>query len=260
MKQGILEMIGLTDGESRTYRALLRLGSSTTGAISAQAGVSTSKLYIILDKLEKKGLVSHIDRNGIRTFQAAEPGKIRDYLQEKKREVEALEAELEAQLPALMQVYAHAGAHEAVAVFSGIKGMVTAHEHTYMKLGRGDEYLALGVPDFPAWEGKSPKGQYAKYWEKDHKRRGAAGIHCRMLFNTDADKSLLKQRNSTRLCDARYMPMDLRTPAYFTIYKDTVLITMVSAEPICIEVSSKDVADAFRSYFEEFWRKSKQFK
>ncbi len=260
MKQSILEMIGLTEGEAKTYKALLRLGSSSTGAISSEAGVSTSKLYIILDKLERKGLVSHIDRNGVRNFQAAEPAKIKDYLHEKKREVDALESELDAQLPSLMQLYAHAGAHETVAVFSGMKGMKTAHEHTYMKLGKGDEYCILGVPDYPPWEEKGPKGQFARYWEADHRRRAAAGIGCRMLFNTDASANLLKQRNSTRLCVARYMPIDIRTPAYFTIYKDTVLITLISAEPICIEVASQDVADAFKAYFDEFWKKSKPFK
>jgi predicted transcriptional regulator len=260
MKQSILEMIGLTEGEAKTYKALLKLGSSSTGAISSEAGVSTSKLYIILDKLKRKGLVSHIDRDGIRHFQAVEPAKIRDYLNEKKRGVEALESELEAQLPSLMQLYAHTGAHETVAVFSGTKGMRTAHEHTYMKLGKGDIYYVLGVPDYPLWEEKDPKGQFARYWEADHRRRAAAGIGCRLLFNTDANATLLKQRNSTRLCVARYMPIDIRTPAYFTIYKDTVLITIISAEPICIEVTNQDVADAFKAYFDEFWKKSKPFK
>ncbi|MEW6722616.1 MAG: helix-turn-helix domain-containing protein [Candidatus Micrarchaeota archaeon] len=260
MRQGILEMIGLTEGEAKTYRALLRLGSSSTGAISSEAGVSTSKLYIILDKLEKKGLVSHIDVGGVRRFQAVEPARIRDYLRKKKQEVEELETEFEAQLPGLMQLYAHPEAMESVTVFKGFSGMKVAHEHTYLKLKKGDEYLVLGVPQFPLWESRKPKGQFARFWEKDHQRRDRAGIKARMLFNTDADRALLENRNRFALCEARYMPIDIRTPAYFTIYKDTVLLTTITAEPVCIEITSRDISAAFKKYFEDFWKRSKPFR
>ncbi|MFH1520350.1 MAG: hypothetical protein ABID61_01770 [Candidatus Micrarchaeota archaeon] len=55
------------------------------------------------------------------------------------------------------------------------------------------------------------------------------------------------------------MPIDIKTPAYFTIYKDTVIITTVSSDPLCIEIVSQELADAFKKYFEEFWKKSRQF-
>ena len=73
MDTKILEEIGLTHGEIKTYLALLTLGSSSTGPIAKESGVSRSKLYIILDKLEKKGLVSHIEKDGIIYFQSADP-------------------------------------------------------------------------------------------------------------------------------------------------------------------------------------------
>ncbi|MFN7991628.1 MAG: helix-turn-helix domain-containing protein [Candidatus Micrarchaeia archaeon] len=253
MKQSILEMIGLTEGEAKTYKALLRLGSSSTGAISSEAGVSTSKLYIILDKLERKGLASHIDRGGVRHFQAVEPAKIRDYLNEKRREVEVLESELEAQLPNLMALYAHASTQESITVFKGMKGLKTAHEHTYLKLGRGDEYCVLGIPQITEWDRLG-------YWEKDHQRRDAAGIRCRLLFNQGVEGKILMERNSYRFSEARYMPTDIKTPAYFTIYKDTTLVIIPSADPISIEIVSKEVADAFRGYFNEFWKLSKPFR
>ena len=41
MKPETLERIGLTQGESRTYLALLGLGQTTTGPIVEKSGVST---------------------------------------------------------------------------------------------------------------------------------------------------------------------------------------------------------------------------
>ena len=80
MNKEILEQIGLTKGEIKAYLALLQLGSCTTGPLEARSGVSRSKLYVILEKLEKKGFASHMDKGGVRYFQPVEPSKISDYI------------------------------------------------------------------------------------------------------------------------------------------------------------------------------------
>ena len=53
-----LEEIGFTNGESKVYMALLDLGPSTTGQIIKLAEVSRSKVYEMLEKLIKEGVVS----------------------------------------------------------------------------------------------------------------------------------------------------------------------------------------------------------
>lgn len=56
------------------------------------------------------------------------------------------------------------------------------------------------------------------------------------------------------------MPSDIKTPAYFMIYKDTVMIAIANENPIAIEITSRDIADSFMAYFNEFWKLSKPFK
>ena len=253
METEILESVGLTPGEAKVYLALLRLSESSSGPISAESGITQAKVYPILGKLAKKGMVTHIERNGVRHFQALEPGKITDYLKERRSELDELEKKFEKFLPVL-EAYRKPETGQSAMIYQGLKGMKVAHEHTYLKLKRGEEYCVLGVPQYPPWE--MPGGRFVRYWEKDHLRRAEAGIKCRMLFNTDAERGLLRKRNEGRLCKARYMPIDIKAPAYFTIYKNTVLITIISAEPICIEIVSGEVGDAFRSFFEEFWKRS----
>ena len=53
-----LQGIGLTDGESKVYVALLQLQTATKSAIVKESSVSSSKVYEILDRLLAKGLVS----------------------------------------------------------------------------------------------------------------------------------------------------------------------------------------------------------
>jgi hypothetical protein len=70
----------------------------------------------------------------------------------------------------------------------------------------------------------------------------------------------MKDRNSQPLCEARHMPIGMITPAEIEVYKDTTLVITITTEPICIEIVSQEVADSFKAYFDQFWRRSKPFR
>lgn len=252
MKTHILKEIGLTPGEIKAYLALLTIGPSSTGPIAKESGVSRSKLYGILDRLEKKGLVSHVEKNGVISFQPVEPGKIKDYLKQKEEDIKRLQRDVELFIPQLEAYYQRAASSQVVRVYQGLKGLATAHEHTYLKLNRGEEYVYIGIP-------RIQPSSHHLYWKRDHERRSKAGIRCRLLFNKDTDPSVLKDRNSRHGCDARYLPVTIKTPAYYAIYKDTVVIAIASENPIAIEIVNQDIADSFLAYFEAFWQHAKPF-
>ena len=71
-----LTRIGFTIGEAKVYLALLRLGSTTTGPLATEAGVSSSKVYKILARLEKKGLAGHTIKSKVKHFQAIDPRRL----------------------------------------------------------------------------------------------------------------------------------------------------------------------------------------
>lgn len=245
MNTKILEELGLTAGEIKAYLALLKIGSSSTGPLANESGVSRSKLYSILDKLEKKGLVGHVEQNGVICFQAVEPAKIKDYINQKKEALELLDKDFELFLPQL-KAFKESMPQQQVTLYRGFKGLKTAYEHIYLKLKRGDEYYALGVPAY------QPEEHHA-YWRKDHLRRAKAGIKARMLFNQGTAQEIIDNRNSYPLCAAKLMPTTVQTPAWINVYKDTVMIAIARKETIAIEIVNQDVADSFLEYFESFW-------
>ncbi len=80
-----LKSIGLTNGEARVYIALLSLGTSTVSPIVKLSGISSSKVYFILNRLAVKGLVSMSIKEKNRIYSATEPERILDYLEEREK-------------------------------------------------------------------------------------------------------------------------------------------------------------------------------
>ncbi|VVB98148.1 Sugar-specific transcriptional regulator TrmB [uncultured archaeon] len=246
-----LKEAGLTDGEIKVYLALLELGSSTTGPIIEKSGIARSIIYQILEKLMQKGLVSYVTREKTKHFQAAEPYRLLDYLEEEEKKFKKNRDGIKALLPQLLSLKDSEEETE-VKVYKGFKGTMTVHEHTYERLKRGEEYYYMGVTSY------QPPEQHA-YWMKDHQRRAKAGIPTRILFDATTEKKILENRNSYPGCDARYMPEGINTPAWFMGYKNVVAISIPSSKPITIEITNQEIADSFRAYFEDFWSKSRPF-
>lgn len=252
MDTSSLREAGLTEGEIKVYLALLELGESTAGPIIDKSKVSRSIIYQLLEKLMEKGLVSYIVKEKTKYFQAAEPNRIFDYIEERAAKLQESKKNVEKLFPQLLLKQRAAKESEA-RIFVGFKGMITVHEHTYRKLKRGEEYFYMGIPP------EQPK-YYHAHWQKDHVRRAKAGIKCRLLFHPKTDRKILENRNSYPGCDARYMPTEINTPGWFMGYKDVAVIGYPSSSPITLEIVNKEIADSFRAYFEEFWKQSKPFK
>ena len=252
MDTKILEKIGLTEGESKVYLALLKLGSSTSGPLTDESGVSRSKIYNVLERLIQKGLVSYIIKEKTKYFQAAEPSKIKDYLDKKEQEFTEQRKEIDKIMPQLQAQQEYGKKLKQAQIFEGFKGMQTVHEHTYLNLKKGEEYFFLGIPPFQ-------EDKYHLYWQRDHKKRINSGIKCRLLFNQGTDSKILKNRNSFKDCDARFMPIPIETPAWIMGYKDTIVIGLQSDKGMAIEIINQDIADSFKKYFDAFWKLTKPF-
>ncbi len=246
----LLKRLGLTEGETRVYLALLSLGSSTTGAIVKNARVHTSKVYEILDRLIDKGIVSSIRQGKKQVFTANPPHSILSYLDSREDEIRDLKLSAQAFIGRIEE---HARQYPTQAtVFFGTKGLRTATEKMYAKMERGDTLYYLGIPAF------QPESQHI-YWQREHMRRSALGIKVKLLFNKGTDPEVLKNRNSYKGSQARYMPADIETPALFCVYKDVALIMLQSPDMVSVEIVNTHIARSFLAYFEEFWKRSERF-
>ena len=144
----LLEEIGLTQGEVKVYQALLRLGPSKTGELCAAAGVSSSKVYKILDRLRAKGLAGQVLKEGVKHYVAMEPRRVLDYLDEKQEQLAGKRQLIEKMLPELEKQKKGAGRKTSVSVHEGLRPVTNLFRNILDELKAGaPEGVLIGLKE-----------------------------------------------------------------------------------------------------------------
>lgn len=246
MDKEILREIGLTEGEIRVYTSLISLGKSSTGAIMDKSGISSSKVYLILEKLIEKGLVSFIVENNVKKFQPANPNTIIEFIRKKKETLQELEnksQELVEDINSMLGKYEE----ETAQVYRGFKGIETAFTRMVEETDEGEEHLFFSHAEEELAEEVVMffKRIKEKRLERKIKTRGIVHPRLKKAFQTQVKEKYYK---------IKFSEITPATP--MTIGKNSILMTLWGKEPMCIEIRSKRMVNKYKEHFEEIWEKT----
>ena len=250
MYEELFSEIGLTKSETSVYFALLELGSSTTGIIIKKAGIASGKAYLILDKLISKGLVTYSIASGVKNFQAKDPERILDYIEEKQEILEVKKKKIAKIIPELKSKYEAKKYQPIAEVFEGAKGLKTFHQFMLNELKRGDTLYVLGAPK----ESNEKFGSLFLDWNKERVKKG---VKLKILYNQDS-REFGEVRAKMKLTEVRYMKKELETPAWIDIFGDYVVTINVHDSPVCFLIKNKESAESYKKYFEILWKQARK--
>ena len=111
-----LKEYGLSENETKIYLTSLKIGESTVQTIAKNAGLPRTTAYHLLDALVEKGLVGSVIKETIKYFQAVNPKKMIDLLEEKKKLIQEI-------VPQLAEMTETIKEKPKVTVFEGLKGI-----------------------------------------------------------------------------------------------------------------------------------------
>ena len=240
-----LREIGFTEGEEKVYLALLKIGSSTSGAIAKESGVSRSKLYEILEKLSRKGIVSHFKKNNVEHFSAAPPKRILDYLGEKEKSIELQRKEFEKHIPMYENIFERKIFMQEAEVFEGMEGIKNVREIALNKMKPGETMYYFGNPS-------SGHENVLGYWDDWNERRIKKRINSYIIYNQDA-KDYGERRKRLKYTKVKFLRRKGPTHAWIEIYGDTVAIVLKKDTPMSVVINNRLVAESFKTYFEILW-------
>ncbi len=241
----VFDALGLTEGEKRVYQSLISLGSTTTGPLYKSAGVSQSKVYEVLERLKKKGLVSSINKQGIMYWQPANPSLYLEKITQDLKQLEERKKILEKQLPFLLKEE-NATRDEAQVLF-GYNGFRASLYSLLDSFTRDEEFVVFGSPH-PIPE------PYRSFLKMFNTKRIQRGIKARFLYG-ESLRSFAKEMYSIPKTRVRYLKG--LTPSTLAIGKDRIIIMVWENGGKCVVISGKEIAKNYRIFFESLWKMAK---
>jgi len=250
MSERYLSELGFTEGEEKAYVALLKLGSSTTGPIAKEAEISRSKLYEVLEKLTRKGVVSHFKKNNVSRFVAAPPHRIVDYIKEKEQALSVQRVAFEKKIPLLQGFVDQKDVSKEAEVYEGMEGIKNVRETALKNMKPGQIMYYFGNP-------ASGHEYMLGYWDDWNDRRIQKKISAMIIYNQDA-KGFGQRRKKLAYTKVKYLPKEGNTHAWIEIYGDIIAIVIRYKTPMSIVINNKYVAESFKTYFDIMWAVSKE--
>lgn len=231
-----LEQLGLLPNEAKLYLVLLELGQAQAGPISRKAQINRTTTYDILERLIEKGLITYVIQANRKVFLPAAPGRFLERLKEQQKIADEI-------LPELNTLYHSAKAREDVTIYRGKKGIKSILEDIlkhkeYVTLGSRSKFLEIMKHDFIAYQ----------------KRKKERRIKSRVILSESHRNSELVRLTYGHI---RFIPDKYTALTTTYVYGDHIAVVVWSEAPIATVITSKEVAESYKNYFELMWKQAK---
>ena len=244
-----LKELGFTDGEIKVYKALIKLKKSTITKIIKESGVSSSKVYLILDKLINKGLVKYILINKVKEFHLSKPSNLLNYIQKKKTNLASIETQAKKLVSNIDKILKQQQ-NESASIYRGILGLKTVHLNLLDELKRGEEYVFFAV-DKPALKLKEVQLMYKIIQTK----KNTKGIIARGIASPELRNIFKKHLPSKKEYKIRYHNLTLNQG--ITIGKDRIILETAHPNAFAVEIISPQLAKSYKEFFDKIWKIAK---
>jgi len=227
-----LKKLGLNETESVIYLQLLKRGSLTAIEISREAKIHRRTIYDNLNILINKGLVTFFIRKEVRYFQANNPDIMKQFQEDRDRILENI-------LPTLNMFYSNKRKDPHVSIFKGL-------DSTKAILLELMEYKKEVL-----WTGGGFKLLDSLGYSNEIMLNELAKCRMRIIQPKTKKKDFLKYFSESRI---RFVNKKYASEVSFFVYGETVIIgSLLNQEMFVIKIESKDIAQAYKNYFEIMW-------
>lgn len=240
MFEKYLQEIGLSEKEAVIYLALLQVDATSVIDIANKTRINRSTVYVVLEGLMKKGLVSETQIGKKVHYQAEPPERLETFVERQKTILEEHQKRLKDIIPQIKSVQRETGERPLIKYFEGKEGIVSSMEELYESQDSGGTaYLVY------------PKDLLDEIFAKDEKDkyrtlRITKGIKSKVIYSS-ANNTVSDDGTGDRL---RINPDGHPIFCDITIYKDRTRINTLGKSLAGFFIRSKDVADTLRTIFD----------
>lgn len=231
----LLGKLGLNKNEVKVYLTLFELGKTRAGEIIKHTGLHRNLVYLSLDELIERRLVSKILAHGVALFEAHNPHALVEEVNKKRMIAEqAMEELKKRQEKSARDIQIYEGA-------DGVKQVIDKSLE-----GNGAVYILGGSKLINMSELQT-------YWRAYHKKRIAQGTKLKILYDRRTEKEIIDKQNIQSHTEAKYLPFGIESPSWFTVQDTSLAIGIPGNDPLTFSIKSKEAASSMKQYFEYLW-------
>lgn len=240
----LLKRVGLDDKEIEVYLAVLSLKTERASAIAKAAKQARSNTYLLLRSLAEKGLISEIVRGKVIHFMAEPPQRLKQYVEERERELRSLEPLIDGILPILSGLTKPLIGTPRVTMLKGKEGMRQIYSDALHQ-----EILGIFNPEsmYDAFSGNI----VTQILGKKPNMRGRD-----LLVNNASAKRYIKEIPPDDDYAIRLLPPKIYFETDTMVFGDTLVMLAYDEEQTIIRIENQNMADAFHAWFEILWATS----
>lgn len=246
-----LAELGLSNNQAQVYLSTLQLGYGTVLNISKYANLKRPTVYLILEDLEKLGLVSKIKQGKKNMYKAEPPDRIKNNLTIQQQLVDSI-------LPSLKALYNVNPDKPTIKIAEGIDAVRQVYNDifTYLNMHPKDELIIFGsladalgnfettVVDYFYTLMKKSRNTVREIGNDDNATR--TYYRNAKKYNPNHEIRIIKDK------EGRFLETD------DMLYGNTLVIFSVTEEIFAITLESTAIAQTYRALFNMAWRSGKQ--
>lgn len=237
MLEKYLQEIGLNEKEAAVYLALLQVDSASVVSLAEKTNIKRPTVYVVLETLAKKGLVSEVEIGNKTYFAAEAPERLESYVERQRVVLNEHARRLHEIIPQLKSVQREGGERPIVKYFEGKEGIISSAEELFTGQDKGDTTHIIYSKDLV--DELFTQEERSRY----KKMRLGKSIKSKALYTyTQGEIPSDATGERIRLDEKKYpITCDIN------IYEDRVRINTLGESLSGIFIKSKDVAETLRS-------------
>ena len=226
----------LSQKEVEIYLALLENGESSAGEVANITKIKRPTVYLTLETMHKKGLVSSIESQKVKKFVALDPENLREFFAEKIRALNDM-------MPKLKWLSNRLSKKSNIRYFSGVEGARAAYTETLME-PKSTIRSVGSIGDAKKILGERWTNKYVR--ERVKKRIDADSILTSSKFAKELSSNNKKQRRNTKFIDPKLLPKNCE----LNIFNHKISFASYGDDPTGIIIENRELAKVLETLYD----------
>lgn len=238
MLEKYLQEIGLNEKEATLYLALLQVDTTSVIDLAKKTDINRSTVYVVLEGLMKKGLVSETQIGKKVHYQAEPPERLETFVERQKAVLEEQQKRLKDIIPQIKGVQREQGERPVIKFFEGRDGAISAYTEFYETF-QAEETRGYFIFNRDLLEDVFTEDERAKFV----KIRSGKNVEPITVYTREAGDMGFKTSGTRVRIDGKKYPI----LSDITILGDRIIASTLGGRVTSVLIKSKDLAQTLSS-------------